>query len=181
MVSRLDPLQVVHGDDQRCVQRQVLDQVDERVHHPELQSGITRHGDRTPAVVSASAGIAAGGEQGGYRPAARVRRGRAAVEGLGDRAERPGAFQLFALTRRDREAAGAGIGERLGQQPGLPDTGLALDEDGCRATDRQRVQRSGEHIQLTHAPPQRRCRCGGDHGRDPTRISSMADVSPPSR
>ena len=120
-------------------------------YHPELQSGITRHGDGAPAVV-------AGGRRRWWRASGGSHGGRGSGDvGLQSRAweiapNGQGALQLFALARRDREAAGAGIGERLGQQPGLPDTGLTLDEDDCRPTGRQRVQRSGA-VQLTaHAP-----------------------------
>jgi hypothetical protein len=78
-----------------------------------------------------------GGQQRGDGGAARVRGRPRAAEAVGQQAEGAVALQVLAPSGHDLEAAGARGLERLGQQAGLADPGLALDDHDGRPSPRR--------------------------------------------
>ena len=82
--------------------------------------------------------------------AARLGSGRSgrAVQRVGDGAERPRRVELVGLPFEDEHSSGRGLLQALGQEPGLPDPRLSLDERQLDVAAADPVDRAGEHGQL---------------------------------
>ena len=153
---RVGPLQVVHADQQRPGQRELLHQVGERVDHPEPQSGVAGHGDRVALPGGSGQQLRDGRPPG-------VRRGPGAAEHPGHEAERPHALQFLGPPRRHLHAAPPRVLQRRVEQARLADAGLALDEHDRAPAGLSQLQRVAKHRDLRLTP------ADGRHLRQRTR------------
>jgi hypothetical protein len=151
------PLQVVQADHQRAVQGEGLQQLEEGVDRLELEAGVAAHRQRPPVPEP-------GGQQRGDGTPARVRRRAVTGEGVGQDPERSGPLQLLGAPADDLEAAGPGVVEGFGKQPGLADARLPLDEHDRQVARGHPVERVAERLELRLAPTEARGRRQRGHG-----------------
>lgn len=142
------PLEVVQAQQQGLLQRGYLHQVDERVDHLKPKARIAADRDRPRAAGSCR-------QQARDRPAARVASAARAAQRVDKYTERAGPLQLQRAGRAHLHAPPPPSLQCLGQQSGLSDTWLSLDDEKAEASRGRAVEPPDEVGDVKFATAQR--------------------------